>query len=884
MIDDQIDEQQEWLSALESVVRYAGVDRAVFLIQHLIRLINQHAHVPSLGVTTPYCNTFAANEQVPFPDHGAVAMQASHWVRWNAIAMVAGAAQHHSGLGGHISTYASSAVLYDIGFDHFFKARSAHQLEDCIYVQGHASPGIYARAFLTGQLTKTQLEHFRRETGGQGVSSYPHPWLMPDFWQFPTVSMGLGPLCAVYQARWMKYAIHRELMPDTQRKVWAFCGDGEMDEPETLSAISFASYEQLNNLIFVINCNLQRLDGLVRSHGQIVQELEARFKASGWRVIKVLFSSAWDDLFEKDVQGVLTQALGQCVDGQFQRFSKGRGAVWREEFFNQSDALKALIDGWSDTDLDALSWGGHDPQKVYTAYHAAVTDQAHPTVILAQTTKGYGVPGAAGMNTAHNVKSLSEDNLQAYAQHYDLPLTAEAAAACALIEPDDQAPPVQYLKACRQALGGPLPARHTDVSVLPVPELSAFSTLLEGSGAREISSTMAFVRILSQLLKTPTLGPHVIPISPDESRTFGMEGLFRQIGIYNPHGQTYEPVDRDQVMYYREAKDGQFLQEGINEAGAMASWIAAATAYSHSSIPMVPFYIFYSMFGFQRVGDLIWAAGDSRARGFLIGATSGRTTLAGEGLQHTDGHSHVMAATVPNCKSYDPTFGYELAVIIQHGLQQLLVEQVDAFYYLTVVNENIEHLPMPDRPEVAEGIIRGIYLLEVLGEGEANLNLLGSGAILPEVRQAAQRLHEDEGWTVHVWSVTSFNELARDGRSWARQCRLDPAQIDQIPLPFIQDCLPSSTVPVIAATDYIAAYADQVRAWIPGPYHVLGTDGFGRSDTRDAMRRFFEVDAGMIAYTACVAQYEAGCCTLEQVQAAVKRYDIVLDRPDPATH
>ncbi|MBM93140.1 MAG: pyruvate dehydrogenase (acetyl-transferring), homodimeric type [Legionellales bacterium] len=656
-----------------------------------------------------------------------------------------------------------------------------------------------------------------------------------------------------------------------------------MDEPETLSAISFASYEQLDNLIFVINCNLQRLDGLVRSHGQIVQELEARFKASGWRVIKVLFNSAWDPLFERDQQGILIEALSRCVDGQFQRFSQGGGAVWRAEFFDQSEALKALIQGWSDDDLDRLSWGGHDPQKVYAAYHSATAQQNHPTVILVQTTKGYGVPGAAGMNTAHNVKSLGAEDLQAYAAMHELPLSQAEAAQCTFIEPDLDAAPIQYLHARRRALGGALPARHATAQPLAIPKLSEFSTVLNGSGDRAISSTMAFVRILSQLLKTPDLKSHIVPISPDESRTFGMEGLFRQIGIYNTHGQAYTPVDRDQVMYYREAKDGQFLQEGINEAGAMASWIAAATAYSHSALPMVPFYIFYSMFGFQRVADLIWAAGDSRARGFLIGATSGRTTLAGEGLQHTDGHSHVMASTVPNCKSYDPTYGYELAIIIQHGLKKMMVDQEDIFYYLTVVNENIPHLPMPEQPHLEDHIIRGMYCLETYGEGTVQVNLLGSGAILPEVREAAQRLHNDEGWTVQVWSVTSFNELARSGRAYARTIRLDPANQAKVEKPFIQTCLPDENTPVIAATDYMAVYADQVRAWVPGPYHVLGTDGFGRSDSREAMRVFFEVNAGMVAYTACVAQYELGQLSAAQLQDAAARYEIDLNRLDPMT-
>jgi pyruvate dehydrogenase E1 component len=874
--EEDLAEVREWVDSLESVIKYTDLKHAAFILKNLVAVLKKYDQSVNI-YNTPYINTL---QQADVFEQNSTAVKASKYIKWNAIAMVAGAAKRQDGLGGHISTYASSSVLYDVGFNYFFKGRDAAHLEDCIFTQGHASPGMYARALLEDRLTKDQVLNFRQECNGQGVSSYPHPYLMPNFWQFPTVSMGLGPLSAVYHARFIKYLINRKMLADTNRKVWAFCGDGEMDEPETLSALSFASYEGLDNLIFVVNCNLQRLDGLVRSAGSIVQELEARFSAAGWRVIKVLFNSAWDKLFAKDKFGALQQVFDQCIDGQLQRFSNGGGKILVNELFSKSPLLQELIKDMTSEEIEELSWGGHDFIKVYSAYAAAIKEQSVPTVILAQTTKGYGVPTAQGVNTAHNVKKLSNAALIEYAKINELPLTEEQVVNCELITAKMAPEVYEFLVSSRQKLGGFLPKRHAECEKLPVPDLAYFSSMFESSEDRKVSSTMSFVRVLSLLLRFDGLKQHVVPIVADESRTFGMEGLFRQLGIYNRHGQNYEPVDRNQVMYYKESTSGQLLQEGINEAGATSSWLAAATSYSHSKIAMVPFYIFYSMFGFQRVADIIWAAADSRARGFLIGATAGRTSLAGEGLQHTDGHSHIFASVVPNCKSYDPAYSFELAVIIQHGLKRMVEEQQDEFYYITVGNDNINHLAMPQGEDIASGIVKGMYLLKKLGQEKAAINFLSCGAILPEVILAAESIYAYKGISVNIWSVTSFNELARDGAECLRQKLLMPESKEHKKA-YITSCLAATDAPVLAVTDYLRSYADQVRSYINNDYVVLGTDGFGRSDTRESMRKFFEIDWQSVAYTACVQLFNNQVISEQELIEARKFYNIDVNKLSP---
>ena len=874
--EEDLAEVREWVDSLESVIKYTDLKHAAFILKNLVAVLKKYDQSANI-YNTPYVNTL---QQADVFEQNSTAVKASKYIKWNAIAMVAGAAKRQDGLGGHISTYASSSVMYDVGFNYFFKGRDAAHLEDCIFTQGHASPGMYARALLEDRLTKDQVLNFRQECNGQGVSSYPHPYLMPNFWQFPTVSMGLGPLSAVYHARFIKYLINRKMLADTNRKVWAFCGDGEMDEPETLSALSFASYEGLDNLIFVVNCNLQRLDGLVRSAGSIVQELEARFSAAGWRVIKVLFNSAWDKLFAKDKFGALQQVFDQCIDGQLQRFSNGGGKILVNELFSKSPLLQELIKDMTPEEIEELSWGGHDFIKVYSAYAAALKEQSVPTVILAQTTKGYGVPTAQGVNTAHNVKKLSNAALIEYAKTNELPLTEEQVINCELITAQMAPEVYEFLVSSRQKLGGFLPKRHVECEKLPVPDLAYFSSMFESSEDRKVSSTMSFVRVLSLLLRFDGLKQHVVPIVADESRTFGMEGLFRQLGIYNRHGQNYEPVDRNQVMYYKESTSGQLLQEGINEAGATSSWLAAATSYSHSKIAMVPFYIFYSMFGFQRVADIIWAAADSRARGFLIGATAGRTSLAGEGLQHTDGHSHIFASVVPNCKSYDPAYSFELAVIIQHGLKRMVEEQQDEFYYITVGNDNINHLAMPQGEDIASGIVKGMYLLKKLGQEKAAINFLSCGAILPEVILAAESIYAYKGISVNIWSVTSFNELARDGAECLRQKLLMPERKEHKKA-YITTCLAATDAPVLAVTDYLRSYADQVRSYINNDYVVLGTDGFGRSDTRENMRKFFEIDWQSVAYTACVQLFNNQVISEQELIEARKFYNIDVNKLSP---
>jgi len=796
-------------------------------------------------LNTPYCNSIGLADQPQFPGNLELEQRLSSIVRWNALAMVVHANRAHPELGGHIASYASAADLFDVGFNHFFRAG---ERGDLVYFQPHSAPGIYARAFLEGRLSEDRLANYRRDSGGEGLCSYPHPWIMPEFWQFPTGSMGLGPLQAIYQARFMRYLADRGILDAGERKVWAFVGDGEMDEPESLAGLSVAAREGLDNLIFVVNCNLQRLDGPVRGNGSIIQELEGLFAGAGWNVVKLLWGSDWDPLFARDDEGMLLQRLHETVDGEFQTYAATDGRFNREHFFNKYPELQACVQHLSDADIDRLRRGGHDPVKIYAAYRAAVGHQGQPTVILAKTKKGYGMGhwGQGKMGT-HQQKKLDDEALRAFRDRFALPLSDEDLERVRFFRPRDDAPEMKYLRERRQALGGYLPVRTSAAPRLPVPPLSGFAKLLEGSHGREQSTTMVFVQLLAQLLKDPGLGRHIVPIVADEARTFGMQTLFRQVGIYSAVGQLYEPEDHDELLYYKEAKDGQILEEGINEAGALSSWIAAATSYSAHGTPMLPFYAFYSMFGFQRVGDLIWAAADSRSRGFLLGATAGRTTLAGEGLQHQDGTSHLLASTVPNCVAYDPCYGYELALIVQDGMRRMLQDQEDVFYYVTVMNENYEHPAMPAGAE--EGIRRGMYRLRAatLAPDAPRVRLLGSGTILREVLAAADRLEKEHGVAAEVWSVTSFTELRRD----ALECeRWNADHARDRRTSWVEQCLGDARVSVVAATDYVRAVADLIRAWVPGKYVTLGTDGFGRSDTRAALRSYFRVDAQSIVEAA----------------------------------
>ncbi len=877
-IDSDPVETQEWLEALESVLRYEGAERARYLVGVLASQLKL-----SMGqggaINAPYVNTLKVSEEAKCPDDGQLAESLQSLIRWNAKAIVLRGGKRSSELGGHIATYASASTLYEIGFNHFFRARNADFLGDLLFIQGHSAPGIYARAYLEGRISEEQLDHFRQEVGGKGLSSYPHPWLMPNFWQFPTVSMGLGPLNAIYQARFLKYLENRGLVDNKDRHIWVFCGDGEMDEPESVGALSIAAREKLNNLIIVINCNLQRLDGPVRGNGKVVQELEGIFRGAGWHVIKVLWGSAWDPLFAKDTQGILEQRMVNCVDGEMQNYVVNDGAYMREHFFNTPE-LKALVADLSDEQLMQLNRGGHDMQKVYAAYHAAMAYKEGPVVILAQTVKGYGMGAAGeGLNITHQQKKMSTEDLITFSKRFKIPLKEEEIAKIPYFKPKEDAPEMQYLKEHRKALGGFLPARSSECPKLTVPALEKFSALLESSGDREISTTMAFVRILSVLLKEPEIKQHIVPIVPDESRTFGMEGLFRQIGIYSPSGQLYEPVDKDQVMSYREKKDGQYMQEGICEAGGFATWTAAATSYSTSGVPMIPFYIYYSMFGFQRVMDLAWAAGDMRARGFLLGATAGRTTLAGEGLQHTDGHSHVLSSVIPNCVSYDPTYAYELAVIIRDGIRRMYTEQEDIYYYITVMNENYMHPAMPANAE--EGILKGMYLLKAASGQQKNcVNLLSCGTILREAEKAAELL-QTVGVDANVWSVTSFTELAREAAEHERENRLHPESEPE--LSYVTQCLNAHPGSVIAATDYVRSFVDQIRAFVPFNYTVLGTDGYGRSDTRENLRHFFEVDAKAIAAAAMSALCREGKVDAKTVQNAMKAWGVDPNKANPIT-
>ena len=875
-------ETKEWLEALNGVIAVEGTDRAAYLIDKQIEFARVNGVVQPFQAETPYINTIPVEHQVPLPGNQAVERTIRAYTRWNAMAMVL-RANEDSNVGGHISSFQSAATLYDIGYNHFWHAPSETHGGDLIYVQGHCAPGIYSRAFLLGRLTEEELINFRQEVDGKGISSYPHPWLMPDFWQFPTVSMGLGPIMAIYQARFMKYMQTRELIKTEPRKVWAFLGDGETDEPESLGAIGMAGREKLDNLIFVINCNLQRLDGPVRGNGSIIQELESEFRGAGWNVIKVIWGRHWDILFARDKKGLLMKRLGEIVDGEYQTFRSKNGAYIREHVFNTPE-LQALVADWSDEDVWNLNRGGHDVHKVYAAYHQAVNHTGQPTVILAKTVKGYWM-GSSGqaMNIAHQQKHMSDVDVKAFRDHFKIPVTDDQLHKLPFVKFAENSPEMNYMRARRNELGGYLPQRRKKGDTLKVPGLDAFASLLEATtDARELSTTMAFVRILNILLKNKEIGKRIVPIVPDESRTFGMEGLFRQLGIWNQMGQLYTPQDKDQLMFYREDKKGQVLQEGINEAGAMSDWIAAATAYSTHGVAMIPFFIFYSMFGFQRVGDLCWAAGDMRSRGFLLGGTSGRTTLNGEGLQHEDGHSHLWSATIPNCISYDPTFSFELAVILQDGLKRMYQDQEDVFYYITVMNENYPHPGLPKGEE--KNILKGMYQLTKSKDAKLKVQLLGSGTIFREVIAASEMLRNDWGVESDIWGCPSFTELGRDWNTVSRNNLLNPEGKMQIS--HVEACLKDTKGPVIAATDYIRMFAEQIRPAIQNAgkrYSVLGTDGFGRSDTREKLRHFFEVDRKWVTIAALKALADEGQIEYKKVSEAIKKYGIDPKKPNPLT-
>ncbi|MBI5919292.1 MAG: pyruvate dehydrogenase (acetyl-transferring), homodimeric type [Nitrosomonadales bacterium] len=874
-------ETQEWLEALKSVLDNEGAERAHFLINQLVEEARKAGTDLPVSATTPYLNTIPLDKEERSSGNKELEHRIRALMRWNAMAIVMNANKESSELGGHIASFASAATLYDVGFNHFFHGKTDTHGGDLVYFQGHSSPGIYARAFLEGRITEEQLYKFRQEVDGGGLSSYPHPWLMPDFWQFPTVSMGLGPLMAIYQARFMRYLQHRGLASTDGRKVWAFLGDGETDEPESLGAISMAGREKLDNLIFVINCNLQRLDGPVRGNGKIIQELEGVFRGAGWNVIKVIWGGKWDRLLAKDKTGLLLKRMEEVVDGEYQTYKARDGAYVRKHFFGKYPELLELVADMTDDEVWRLNRGGHDPIKVFAAYTAAMKNKGKPTVILAKTVKGYGM-GSSGeaQNPTHQQKKMDGESLRLFRDRFNIPVSDEQLADLPFVRPAEDSLEAKYLKE-RSAEMGAVPCRRPVASPLPMPASEAFDPLLKGTDGREISTTMAFVRLLGALVKDKQIGKQVVPIVPDESRTFGMEGMFRQLGIFSQVGQLYTPQDADQLMYYKEDKTGQILQEGINEAGGMADWISAATAYANHGVAMIPFYIYYSMFGFQRIGDLAWAAGDLRARGFMVGGTAGRTTLNGEGLQHQDGHSHLMAATIPNCVSYDPTFAYELAVIVRDGMRRMYVEQEDVFYYLTVMNENYAHPAMPQGAE--DGIIKGMYLFSESesAQDQPKVQLLGSGTILREVIAAGELLAQDFGVASDVWSVTSFNELRREGVECERWNMLHPETDPRIS--YVEQSLVNRNGPVIAATDYIKSYADQIRAFVPALYTVLGTDGFGRSDTRKKLRNFFEVDRHYVAVAALKALADEGSIAASEVSRAIALYNINPNKPNPAT-
>ena len=887
--DANPEETKEWLEALRSVISEEGMDRANFIIKRLSTDISRSGHSTlSTLVNTPYCNTLAPENEERMPGDMFMERQIRAIVRWNALAMVMRANERNPGIGGHISTFASSATLYDVGFNYFFKGPNKDNEGDLIYYQGHSSPGIYARSFTEGRFDEEQLDNFRQEVDGNGLSSYPHPWLMPDYWQFPTVSMGLGPIQAIYQAHIMRYLSSRGLMDNSDRKIWAFLGDGETDEPESLGAISKAGREGLDNLIFVINCNLQRLDGPVRGNGKIIQELEGVFRGAGWNVIKVIWGRHWDPLLQADEDGILQARMDEVVDGEFQNYASRGGDYTRKNFFGKSPELLKMVEHLSDQDIMALNRGGHDPYKVYAAYAEAVKANGKPTVILAKTIKGYAFGASAeAQNATHSVKKLDIESLKKFRDRFGIPIKDEKLADVPYYRPPEESLELRYMRKMRKSLGDPVPQRRATSYALNIPKLSAFENQTQSSGERELSTTMSFVRLLSTLCKDKEIGERVVPIVPDEARTFGMEGMFRQMGIYSAVGQLYDPADSNQVMFYREDKKGQMLEEGITESGAFSAWLAAATSYSVNNYPLIPFYIYYSMFGFQRVGDLCWAAGDSQARGFLIGATAGRTTLNGEGLQHQDGHSHLLSSTIPNCVSYDPTYSYELAVIVQDGLRRMYKEMESVFFYITTMNENYQQPEMPKGVEI--DIVKGMYLLEDGGAGEykltkplnkdARLRLLGSGTILREVRKAAEILRKEYSVAVDVWSVTSFNELRRDALAVSRENMLCP---DKKPkLPFVTEKLAKQKGPIIAATDYMKAYSDQIREFVPDSYRVLGTDGFGRSDSRERLRHFFEVDSKFVVLAALTDLKELGLVDPKAILAHMKKTGIKRAKANP---
>jgi pyruvate dehydrogenase E1 component len=875
------EETQEWMEALQVVIEKEGPQRAHYLLEQLVDFTRRSGgHLP-YDATTAYINTIPAQLGARHPGNTELEYRIRSIIRWNAMATVVRASKRGGELGGHIASFASAATLYDVGFNHFFRGSDHPGGGDLLYIQGHSSPGIYARSFLEGRITEEQLDRFRQESEAGGLSSYPHPWLMPDYWQLPTVSMGLGPIMAIYQARFLKYLHNRGIADTSDRKVWCFLGDGETDEPESLGAISLAGREKLDNLIFVINCNLQRLDGPVRGNGKIIQELEGVFRGAGWSVLKVIWGSYWDKLFAKDKDGLLRKRMEEAVDGEYQNYKAKGGAYTREHFFGKYPELLEMVARMTDKDIWRLNRGGHDPHKLYAAYSAATSHVGQPTVILAKTVKGYGM-GSSGeaQNITHQQKKMDIESIRQFRDRFGIEIPDEKLEEVPYFHPGPDSEEIKYLLERRKELGGPLPRRRANGGPMEMPPLETFESLLKSSGDREISTTMSFVRALALLLRNKAIADRIVPIVADEARTFGMEGMFRQLGIYSSVGQLYTPVDSDQLMFYKEDQKGQILQEGITEAGAMSSWIAAATSYANSGVAMIPFFIFYSMFGFQRVGDLAWAAGDMRAKGFLIGATAGRTTLNGEGLQHEDGNSHMMSGMVPNCVSYDPTFSYELAVIVQDGLRRMYSEQEDVYYYITVMNENYTH---PDMPEGAEeGIRNGMYLFREGGDGPRKVQLMGSGAILREVIAASHILEQDFGVVSDIWSATSFTELRRNGVDCARWNRLNPEKEPQIP--WVTRCLAERKGPVVAASDYVRGFADQIRGFLPqADYIVLGTDGFGRSDTRDMLRRFFEVDRYNVAYAALYALYRQGLLSQGDLLEARSKLGIDPDKPNPQT-
>ena len=870
-------ETKEWIAAFDAVIKAEGPERATFILRKLLDQARA-SRVPLPPVmNTPYCNTISLAAQPQYPGNLEVEARLSALVRWNALAMVVRANKAHPELGGHIATYSSAADLFEVGLNHFFRAG---QQGDLIYWQPHAAPGVYARAFLEGRLSEDQLNNFRRETAGNGLPSYCHPYLMPDFWQFPTASMGLGPLNAIYQARFMRYLENRGILATKGRKVWCFIGDGEMDEPEAIAGLSIAAREGLDNLIFVINCNLQRLDGPVRGNGSVIQEFEGLYSGAGWNVLKVLWGGDWDGLFARDTENVILKRMHETVDGEFQKYAATDGRFNRENFFNKYPELQAIVAHMSDEDIDRLKRGGHDPVKIYAAYHAAVAHVGQPTVILAQTKKGYGMgQWGQGKMVSHQQKKLDDEALLAFRDRFSLPLSDADVTQLRFHKPADDSPEMKYLHQRRNALGGAIPTRNTAQFKLPIPELSSFAKYLNGTGDRELSTTMVFVQMLSQLLRDKELGKHIVPIVADEARTFGMQSLFRQVAIYSSVGQLYEPEDKDELLYYKETKDGQIIEDGITEAGAISSWLAAGISYHAHGVPMLPFYIFYSMFGFQRVGDLIWAAADAGARGFLLGATAGRTTLSGEGLQHEDGHSHVLASTVPGCVSYDPTFSYEVVVIVQDGMRRMYENGENVFYYVTMMNENYAHPDMPKGAE--EGIRRGLYLLQQVEAGKKSerVQLMGSGTILREVIAAAELLAKDFGVASDVWSATSFTELGRDGMACERWNRMHPEAAPRVP--FVAQCLEKRTGPVIAASDYMRSFPDQIRSYVPSRFVTLGTDGVGRSDTRANLREFFEVNRGHVVIAALKALADEGKIPASKVSEAIKKYGVDAEKVVP---